>query len=786
MLVLSLLFLNASWASWGLWGGSSSLGSPSLAARSFLLAAETPGQVAPGHPSPSAEVETHESLLKDGDPSRGHSSSFCGWAVSLSITGVVFTFASRKRRARVRGAWRRAMNAVARLRYPEPSSPSSYAAALLNPPTLDFLCRSQRWAEDSDDEFKRNVGTAIQKTHSLPAKMAEASGGFSPISDSDEERMSFSTRHHKGPRQRAPTLLQQRQAQTRKGWTAEPSTKSLDLEDELLFSSIPSVQDLRRIYIVQVALAESTQGAVIGAIKQLNELKYGRCKVHFQDGDAKQFYDMLSNYGTKPVSAQSFAVELRQLLSALALCDQLSLPQLRSIMATAFDRFDFNEDGKLSIEEFSSALLSFNIELGAAETETLLRFLALAPAVCEETPVLEKEDLTKADSPELTLEDKLSAAAGGVKDQLQSSTGWNNAVKIAEKVGHCLQQPGSPRSRAQRLMDLGHKELASATEISLTLAGLTMVVLHHSQIHPDAAVLEQMSDALDDFMGAVRDLFQAMPMGPALLSGALGLAKTQKDSVALDVDEALLYARYFLPKGCSQSLFHKLLTMAGCHWGSVSAGQRLQGDGELRILVRGKAIRKRGEDKEDLLPGAFLNARCEDQVVALEDLTYMAWNTEKLNACMESVKDAGLKQLAERMLEDAAGVCHDTQVPACPEEDWFAPVGEALESQAKRRGLVTSSLCPEGFCRILSKPNMSLREKLDQVHAWILSSKDEICDSLEAAGDLAALASLLVALYNHSATLSPENFPQLAPLLILLADVISKKRSSQYDETGHD
>ena len=26
-----------------------------------------------------------------------------------------------------------------------------------------------------------------------------------------------------------------------------------------------------------------------------------------QDGDAKQFYDMLSNYGTKQVSARSFA-----------------------------------------------------------------------------------------------------------------------------------------------------------------------------------------------------------------------------------------------------------------------------------------------------------------------------------------------------------------------------------------------------------------------------------------------------------------------------------------------
>ena len=40
-------------------------------------------------------------------------------------------------------------------------------------------------------------------------------------------------------------------------------------------------------------------------------------------------------------------------------------------------------------------------------------------------------------------------------------------------------------------MNLGRTELASATEISLTLAWVSMVVLHHSQFHPDAAVLEQ-------------------------------------------------------------------------------------------------------------------------------------------------------------------------------------------------------------------------------------------------------------------------------------------------------
>ena len=40
-------------------------------------------------------------------------------------------------------------------------------------------------------------------------------------------------------------------------------------------------------------------------------------------------------------------------------------------------------------------------------------------------------------------------------------------------------------------MNLGRTELASATEISLTLAWVSMVVLHHSQLHPDAAAFEQ-------------------------------------------------------------------------------------------------------------------------------------------------------------------------------------------------------------------------------------------------------------------------------------------------------
>lgn len=677
-----------------------------------------------------------------------------------------------------------------------PSSPSSYAAALMHPPTLDFL-RGQHAEEDSDEEEpfpNARRGPAFGKTRSLPSRLALATEDSdedsprpsawtfqktnslpTPCCQLPETTLVLGDAKDDAPRSTvARTLLEQRPVQTCKGWTPELSSKPQLAEE--VFSQIPSVQNLRRMFIVKVSQMESCEAAVHAATEELNRT----CKVGFQDSDAERIYSMLSQNGKDEISCQSFAVGMRELLCALTSCgSQLSLPQLRIIMATAFDRFDRNDDGVLSVEEFSSALRSFDIHMGIEETASLLRFLG---PVCEqESPVLEREDLANVDGSELTLEEKCSAAVNAMQEKVKSAIGWNTAVQIGEKVNECWQEPGSPGHKVQRLLDLGHKELATATEASLTVAGIAAVLLHHSQFHADAAFFEQMHDAVDDFMGAVKDL-EASVILPALVSGALGLAKTQKDSVALDVEEAFLYVRYFLSKGCSQSLFHKLINLADCHWGSVSAGEPLpEAKGELQILVRGKVVMKHGEDEVELLPGAFLNSCCDSQQppeeVALEDVTYVAWDTEKLQECIEHSKDANLKSLVQEMLEDARCVCDADSASSALPGQWETPVdavGAALERQAQRRGLPSTSGASEALCRILAKP-IGPREKLDQFHAWILSSKDEILDGVEAVGDLVGLCSLLSALSTHSATLSPENFSQLAPLLILLADLASKR-----------
>ncbi|CAJ1387261.1 unnamed protein product [Effrenium voratum] len=69
---------------------------------------------------------------------------------------------------------------------------------------------------------------------------------------------------------------------------------------------------------------------------------------------------MISKNGKEELNGQAFAAVVRELLSALS-SRELTLSQLRVVFATAFDQFDMNEDGIISVDEFTAALRSYNI-----------------------------------------------------------------------------------------------------------------------------------------------------------------------------------------------------------------------------------------------------------------------------------------------------------------------------------------------------------------------------------------------------------------------------------------
>jgi len=585
-------------------------------------------------------------------------------------------------------------------------------------------------AADSDDE-----GLDFGKAKSMPMPQCPGRSSVAPVlhcEDSGPETF--------GPFSSSSSRLSSRTLR-RSSESAEP---------------LPTLLNLSRLFMVSSVKTRTDREAMAEAVRELN----ARYHVGFQESDAVRIYNMISKNGKEELNGQAFAAVVRELLSALS-SRELTLSQLRVVFATAFDQFDMNEDGIISVDEFTAALRSYNITVHAAEAATLLRFLnakceeeasdELETDLSEQEVHLEREALAESAS----VEEQFQAALASAQEKLAETSGWNSAMKM---LGRSAGKSGS-------------ESLAEVAELAVTAAGVGLVLMNHGQLIETHLTSQFWSawDALGDFADTAQDLSQSVPMLPVLFSGLVGVAKAQKEPVALDENEALLYARSFHPKGCSLNLFHKLIAQAECHWGSVPANGALECDREIRILVRGKGQRSTGSGPVEVLPGSVLQSE-GSQALATETAMYIAWDKVKLQEYIAHVKDQKVIALVQELFKESN--CGSPPSKAQQDSDepgWLSPVRSALMLQAKRKGLACSSLCPESLHRIWTKPKTSLREKLDQCRALMLNSADEILDSLEALSDLSSACSLMVALGNKTATLSPHNALQLAPILILVS-----------------
>jgi len=616
-------------------------------------------------------------------------------------------------------------------------------------------------SEESPDNFAR-YGRRMQRVHTLPEMSS------------------------------CPTLLSSLSAHSCKAAghpddDVDISSPASSPSKRIDVAKVPGIAELARLYdgLPRSSEGDTSFATVQEAVKELNR----RYQVGFHAGDAEQLHTMLTESGKEPLSRQSFAVGTRDLLLAFrGTHHQLTLAQLRVVMATAFERFDLDGDGILSVDEFAAALHSFNIKLGAAESKALLRFLAPSTG---HSLHLERKDLAAAERAQ-NLQDQLDTAIAGAKDKVEASFDWSNAVEVTSCLLQAAQEPGSPSTRAKRVLtaacgDKNASRVADAAELASTVAGAAMVLLAHTHVSHVADMntavqwIEQVSAAADVFGGAVNDLFQSGPMGPVLISGVLGAAKAlgSQELVALDENEALLYAKSFHRKGCSTSCFHKLMACGGCRWGEVAAGESLlacEGREELRILVRGKAIIREHGHAVQVLPPTIIRKGSAEEVTAAEASTYVAWDAAKLRELLVNVKDKELVSLVQSMLEEAgcqeqSVVCELSPAQSAAEQpstdSWLSPVCEALKLQAKRKGLASCTHFHEGLHCILQKEHTSVREKMDQCRALFVNCVDELVDGLEAVVDMAGACSALMALWTK-AEMTPDSMLQMAPILVLI------------------
>ncbi|CAE7438264.1 unnamed protein product [Symbiodinium natans] len=593
-----------------------------------------------------------------------------------------------------------------------------------------------------------------------------------PDSDEEDGRELFSKRRF-GKVRTLPNLLNSSHAE--KVWTPsalESAAGALHTPDfqprveatPLPAASAPSLLELGRLFIRLQSQAEEVDVHFIqAATDELND----RYQVGFSPADAVRIHAMLSSHGREEITRENFMQTLRDLLSAVVGSKtHLSFRQLRVVMATAFERFDMDDDGHISVEEFACALRSFGIHPRPAETMALFRFLSPA----SETEALAREDLKSPTS----FTERCQVALGGAQEKAAETTGLSSAAKV---LG--TEEP----------LDTDGAEILMGTVDLATTAIAAGLVLMHTHMHPHDAGhavcwasqwLEQIRGAMDSISSSVEDVFDSGCLLPLVTSTFLGALKSlsANDLVALDENEALLYARSFHDKDCSVSTFHRLLACGGCRWGEASAGEMLASPQELRILVRGRALHTTSQ--EEVKPGGVLQSSFEDQVVAAEAVTFVAWDKEKLRQFIHDAQDLQVVNLVEEMIRDASADSEVRRVrtPKDAEDShsWLSPVLAALTEHAKRKGLASWLYLLEGLHHILDR-DASAWEKMDKCRSLVLDSADSCFESASAVTDLFAAASVLMG-WQQSQELSPDEMLQLAPLLVLSALVACRVASS--------
>jgi len=322
----------------------------------------------------------------------------------------------------------------------------------------------------------------------------------------------------------------------------------------------------------------------------------------------------------------------------LRLSRQLTLGQLRVVVAAAFERFDLNGDGHISEEEFLTACGVLGLEMSVEEAKTLHRFFAPSES-------LQLKQATVADSRPFW--EKWGSAIQSSFDQMRKRYQLDSVGHLGGKVLAAMQAPGTPGEKLERAAAAAcdaTEHIAAAAELAVTGAGVAVASQYIGEsIH-----------GAQDLMSV--DLGEIAPFLMFLGLSTVNLAKELDELTLKEMseDEALLYAQVFHSGGFSQAEFRRLLSCKSCRWGTVEAGEKIFSESEssLKIIVKGEAHFNEDGNTIPMRGGSIIGATQylrghnlwdPNAVRTTEKTTFITWDCNDLHHCLAHNKEMALR-----------------------------------------------------------------------------------------------------------------------------------------------
>lgn len=341
----------------------------------------------------------------------------------------------------------------------------------------------------------------------------------------------------------------------------------------------------------------------------------------------------------KGVRSEAFISHIRRLGQILRRVYRVvTMEQLRVVLLIAFNHFDLDCDGHLSLQEFCVAIVGLGLKLELNDAAYLYDFLGVSK--CKEERALDWNGVT-------------SALGGLVEGAARSAqTTINN---VAQDVQCLFSETSAPAKRALSLAVSQHA--ADAAEAAIDIFGITVTV-------------QEVVQALHECAQAniCPDIACIGPLAVVLLAMAARAAK-EVDAITvkeMSEDEALLYAVCFHGQDFTQAQFQRLVGCRNFRWGEAEPGEVLAdgaSSGTVKCLVRGgAAVVAEGGHQMPLSIGNFIGdvaalddvTRSEETVVATCKTVYVEWDAKDLRECLDHDDKASVRMgvlLADQMME---------------------------------------------------------------------------------------------------------------------------------------